>query len=140
MEINIICALLSVILHITRQDKIHCPIKLCTCTKFTAICSGKNLTYIPRFPIGIKSFSFLQGNIGALSLERTKNLTFNVINELTLKNNAIVRLKPDTFSPFTKISSLTISFEPSLPATDVRNALHNMKTSSLRSLTLTNNN
>ncbi|VDI53590.1 toll-like receptor 13 [Mytilus galloprovincialis] len=140
MEINIICALLSVILHITRQDKIHCPIKLCTCTKFTAICSGKNLTYIPRFPIGIKSFSFLQGNIGALSRERTKNLTFNVINELTLKNNAIVRLKPDTFSPFMKISSLTISFEPSLPATDVRNALHNMKTSSLRSLTLTNNN
>ncbi|VDI29152.1 toll-like receptor 13 [Mytilus galloprovincialis] len=113
---------------------------MCKCTDDKAICSGKNLTYIPRFPSGVQSVTFLNGNIGTLSIEKTKNLTFNEIKELNFTNNAIARLEPDTFSNLTNLSSLTISAEFSLFATDVKNALYNLKTASLKSLTLTCNN
>lgn len=84
-----ICSLFSVLIHITRQKVIHCPAELCKCTYDEAICSGKNLTYIPRFPRGVQSATFLNGDIGTLSKESIKNLTFNVIFELKFINNSI---------------------------------------------------
>ncbi|CAC5413277.1 unnamed protein product [Mytilus coruscus] len=126
-------------MHVASHDETHCPIELCKCTKFEAICSGKNLIYIPRFPRDVESVTFLNGNIGMLSKERTKNLTFNVIYKLSFINNAIVRLEPDAFSTFITIKVLTISFEPSLLASDVMNALNNMNTAHLKSLNLINN-
>ncbi|VDI34914.1 toll-like receptor 13 [Mytilus galloprovincialis] len=126
-------------MQVASRDKIKCPIELCKCTESAAICSGKNLTYIPRFPKDVRSVTFRNGNIGTLSKERNKNLTFNVITELSFINNTIVRLEPDAFSTFIKMNALTISSEPSLSANDVMNALNNMKTTRLKYLKLTDN-
>ncbi|XP_052068302.1 toll-like receptor 3 [Mytilus californianus] len=131
--------LLGLIMHVVSRDVVRCPIELCKCTKFAAICSGKNLIYIPRFPVNVRTITFLNGNIRTLSRESIKNLTFNDILKLNFTNNAVVRLEPETFSNFTTIVALTISSEPSLLATDVMYALNNMKTAHLKSLTLTGN-
>ncbi|XP_052071856.1 toll-like receptor 3 [Mytilus californianus] len=140
MTVINICSLLSLFIHVTRQNVIHCPVEFCTCADFDAVCSGKNLTYIPRFPKNVKIFTFLNGNIGTLSKKRTANLTFNNILKLNFKNNSIRQLEADTFSNFTSIVALTISSEPLLLATIVMHALNNMETAHFRSLTLTGNN
>ncbi|XP_063444339.1 toll-like receptor 13 [Mytilus trossulus] len=134
-----ICLLLGLIIYVESHDDILCPFDLCKCTKVRAICSGEDLTYIPRFPKDVVSFTFCNGNLGILSKEITKNLTFNVISVLRFINNTIVRLEPDAFSSFVTIKTLRISSELSLPATDVMNALNTMKLTRLKSLVLTSN-
>ncbi|XP_071130660.1 toll-like receptor 3 [Mytilus edulis] len=139
MAIIDICLLLFAVIHVARQNETDCPVLFCKCTNYDAICSGKYLTYIPRFPRNIQKVTFLNGNIGTLSKGRTENLTFNTIYVLRFINNSIIRLEPDTFSTFMTIKSLTISSEPSLRPTNVRNALNNMKTANLKSLNISDN-
>ncbi|CAC5413274.1 unnamed protein product [Mytilus coruscus] len=127
---SIVYALFTLIIHVEGNSGVSCPTPLCQCQYLQAICSGENLTYIPRLPEQIRQVTFINGNIGILSRERIGNLTFNHIEKLKFASNRIFEMKPNKFANLTWINHLTLSLERSLDVFDVRNALIDIGTRS----------
>lgn len=116
--------LLTVIVYVEGNIKFPCPTPLCECNNTKAICSGENLTYIPRLPDRITKVTLTNGNIRILSKELIENLTFNRrIGEVNFIGNRIFEIKPDTFANLTLIQALTLASEYSLSVHEVRDAL-----------------
>ncbi|XP_071130662.1 toll-like receptor 13 [Mytilus edulis] len=130
MTQSTVFALLTLMIHAEGNSGVVCPTPLCQCRHLQAICSGENLTYIPRLPDKIRSVTFINGNIGVLSRKSIRNLTFNHIEKLKFTNNRISEIKPNTFTNFTWITHFTFSSEHSLDVFDVRYALIDIGTGS----------
>ncbi|XP_052068519.1 toll-like receptor 13 [Mytilus californianus] len=130
MNILIVYALFTLMIHVEGNSDVSCPTPLCQCQYLQAICSGENLTYIPRLPDKIRYVTFINGNIGILLRERIGNLTFNHIEKLKFTSNRIFGIKPNTFANLTWITRFTLSSEHSLDVFDVRYALIDIGTRS----------
>jgi hypothetical protein len=63
---------------------VPCPVPNCICKGVEAVCSGINMTYIPRLPIQMSRVSITNGHLRRISASTMINLTFNNISSLTL--------------------------------------------------------
>jgi hypothetical protein len=59
---------------------VPCPVPNCICKGVEAVCSGINMTYIPRLPIQISRVSITNGHLRRISASTMTNLTFNNIS------------------------------------------------------------
>lgn len=121
---SILYLLLALIIYVVGDVAFPCPKPLCKCYNKKAICSGDELTYIPRLPERIERVTFTNGNFRILSKELLENLTFNPrIGGFNFISNRIFKIKLDTCANLTLIKVLTFASKYSLSVHEVRNAL-----------------
>jgi hypothetical protein len=115
---------------------VSCLTSNCICKTQTAVCTGNNLTYIPRFPKTIRVVTITNANLSHIPENGLFNLTFNYIVKLILINNNINHIHPSVFRNVTHIIKLQISNEQALNIYNVMEVLDNMNKHSLKSLYL----
>ena len=115
---------------------VSCLTSNCICKTQTAVCTGNNLTYIPRFPKTIRVVTIKNANLSHIPENGLFNLTFNYIVILILINNNINHIHPSVFRNVTHIIKLQISNEQALSIYNVMEVLDNMNKHPLRRLYL----
>ena len=115
---------------------VPCPVPNCICKGVEAVCSGINMTYIPRLPIQISRVSITNGHLRRISASTMTNLTFNNISSLTLSNVLIKTIEYDSLRHLPLLTTLEISHEPDLDVNEVKGLLDSMPKTYLRVLFL----
>ena len=113
---------------------VTCLASNCICKPLSAICTGNNLTHIPRFPQTIRNVTIKNANLSRISENGFLNLTFNHIVTLILINNNINHIHPRVFRNVTHIVKLQISNEQALDVATVMDVLDNMNKHPLKGL------
>ena len=115
---------------------VPCPVPNCICKGVEAVCSGINMTYIPRLPIQMSRVSITNGHLRRISASTMINLTFNNISSLTLSNVLIQTIEYDSLRHLPLLTTLAISHEPDLDVNEVKGLLDSMPETYLRVLFL----
>ena len=115
---------------------VTCLASNCICKTLSAVCTGNNLTYIPRFPQTIRNVTIKNANLSHISDNGFLNLTFNYIETLILINNNINHIHPRVFRNVAHINNLQISNEQELNIYNVMEVLENMNKHPLKHLYL----
>jgi hypothetical protein len=118
---------------------VTCLASNCICKPLSAICTGNNLTHIPRFPQTIRNVTIKNANLSRISENGFLNLTFNHIVTLILINNNINHIHPRVFRNVTHIVKLQISNEQALDVATVMDVSDNMNKHPLKGLYFTYN-
>ncbi|KAK3598568.1 hypothetical protein CHS0354_009760 [Potamilus streckersoni] len=92
-------------------QKVKCPAN-CTCTEGDVNCHGRDLTYIPCIPSGIKHLNLSNSNISILSNNEIKNLacSFETLKHMILRDCKIKLFVGDVFINLTHLEVLDLSF------------------------------
>ena len=115
---------------------VPCPVPNCICKGVEVVCSGINMTYIPRLPIQISRVSITNGHLRRISASTMTNLTFNNISSLTLSNVLIKTIEYDSLRHLPLLTTLEISHESDLDVNEVKGLLDSMPKTYLRVLFL----
>ena len=115
---------------------VPCPVPNCICKGVEAVCSGINMTYIPRLPIQISRVSITNGHLRRISASTMTNLTFNNISSLTLSNVLIKTIEYDSLRHLPLLTTLEISHESDLDVNEIKGLLDSMPKTYLRVLFL----
>lgn len=115
---------------------VPCPVPNCICKGVEAVCSGINMTYIPRLPIQISRVSITNGHLRQISASTMTNLTFNNISSLKLSNDLVKTIKYDSLRHLPHLKSLELSHEPDLDVNVVEGLMDSLPTKYLRFLVL----
>ncbi|KAL3847891.1 hypothetical protein ACJMK2_018782 [Sinanodonta woodiana] len=89
---------------------VKCPTH-CNCMKTRADCHGRNLTYIPRIPCGIKYLYFFNNNVSTLGMKEISNLTcsFETITHISLRKCKLEQMDENVFANLTQLEILDLS-------------------------------
>ncbi|CAC5355585.1 unnamed protein product [Mytilus coruscus] len=108
--------------------------------KRQAICTGRDLHYIPQFPDAITSVIMSGTNLTHIGENGFQNLTDIRLKDLKLNNNLISFIHEYAFVNLQFLASLRIFQETHLEVNVLKISVGKMKTTNLRSLYFQNNN
>jgi hypothetical protein len=63
---------------------VTCLASNCICKTLSAVCTGNNLTYIPRFPQNIRNVTIKNANLSRISENGFLNLTFFMLSNTSI--------------------------------------------------------
>ncbi|XP_052071166.1 toll-like receptor 3 [Mytilus californianus] len=115
------------------QQKCHKNCK-CTIRKHEAVCSGRDLHYMPQFPDKIVSVIMSGTNLTYIDKNGFQNLTYIRLKDLTLNNNLVTFIHEYSFVNLKFLASLRIFQETHLDVNLIKVSVGKMKTTNLRSL------
>ncbi|XP_071140565.1 toll-like receptor 3 [Mytilus edulis] len=146
MRIYIISVLTFGFLYMTKshveQKECHknCKCKIMPSKKYQAICTGRDLHYIPQFPDAITSVIMSGTNLTHIGENGFQNLTGIKLKDLKLNNNLLSFIHEYAFVNLTFLGSLRIFQETLLDVNVIKVSVGKMKTTNLRSLHFQYNN
>ncbi|XP_050400969.1 chaoptin [Patella vulgata] len=86
-----------------------CSTGLCRCTKFTAHCENKNLTYIPKFPRNITTINLMNNSFRDIGPTTFLNISNVSIIKIILSHNEIHTICENVFQNLSRVHSLDLS-------------------------------
>ncbi|CAG2250436.1 unnamed protein product [Mytilus edulis] len=118
----------------------NCKCKVRHSGRHEAVCSGRDLHYIPQFPDKIVSVIMSKTNLTYIDRNGFQNLTYIRLKEFTLNNNLVTFIHKNAFVNLAFLACLRIYKETHLEVNVIKVSVGNMKTTNLRSLYFQNNN
>ena len=114
-----------------------CP-RYCGCIfrnqtrRYTGNCTGRKLTFIPKFPENITDIVFINNYLYKLSIKTFRNITRLNITHLNLQENRIIVIESNAFEDMKHLVRLDISRNNGTRLEDVRDSLNSLPKSSIK--------
>ena len=133
----ILAAVILIGLKTTNGEHVKECSKFCLCTvDHIAICTGRNLNFIPKIPNDVTVFNMTETNLSYIGEFGFANITGNIIKKLVLEKNRIEFIHKFALRKFTFLKTLHISYEIRLDINILKMALTNIAKNHLRYINL----